>query len=98
LSTNGNSGVLLAVFFGLLVFVVFGSNRVHAADGAQPIENRPVSEQISDRIQQSRPVRRDTPLRELNLSDNEVREIQRVAYSELQDQFPVCGRQAANMP
>jgi hypothetical protein len=82
LRTNGNGGRLpLLVVSGLSVLVLFGSKCVHAADGAQPLETRPVIEQLSDRIQQSRPVRRDAPLRELNLSDNEVREIQAVAHS-----------------
>jgi hypothetical protein len=36
-------------------------------------------EQIAIRINELKPARRDTPLRELNISDNEVREIQSLA-------------------
>jgi hypothetical protein len=38
------------------------------------------SGRISDRIRQTRPERRNGPLREANLSDNEVREIQAISF------------------
>jgi hypothetical protein len=40
----------------------------------------PLPKDIPDRIRQTQPERRNGPLREANLSDNEVREIQGIAF------------------
>ena len=68
----------------LIALLISLATPVSAADAPFPVETQLVdSQHYPYRPAMMRPVRRDGPLRELNVSDNEVREIQSITLAVL---------------